>query len=246
MLTALLNGQTVIAKYCERGEDYKCPHCGQPLTLRRGSVRIAHFAHKKGSVCPYSTETEAHMQTKMDVYTYFKERGCPTFLEDRRYPDVRPDVMVIFNGYKFAFEIQHSNLSLDMIAFRTKKYLNRNIPVCWMLDKDRTKEILSSDTFRLKAQERYFKGMAFGILVGMVDGKFVAFKTYDVVGSKDKILKTEKHVSGYSFIDPIKDMKAKKMDGGRFGLTSYPDRFIACVNYDIGMSLPVGVHYKSA
>jgi len=46
-----------------RGEEHVCPSCSDPVTLRRGDVRVAHFAHRPGTNC--SPESAIHKIAKL-------------------------------------------------------------------------------------------------------------------------------------------------------------------------------------
>lgn len=44
-------GEVVHALTAPRGERYRCPQCLEPVVLKRGEVRRAHFAHSADSLC---------------------------------------------------------------------------------------------------------------------------------------------------------------------------------------------------
>ncbi len=43
---AYVDRQLVAADACDRGLDFRCPNCNEQLILKRGSQKVAHFAHK--------------------------------------------------------------------------------------------------------------------------------------------------------------------------------------------------------
>ena len=48
MYTALLNEESVTARDCtDRTLDYLCPECRSQVILKRGKIKVPHFAHKK-------------------------------------------------------------------------------------------------------------------------------------------------------------------------------------------------------
>ncbi|HHW57746.1 MAG TPA: hypothetical protein GXX15_08805 [Clostridia bacterium] len=51
------------AKNAEKGKQYYCPSCGEEVILRKGEIRIAHFAHKSNANC--SEETVIHKTAKL-------------------------------------------------------------------------------------------------------------------------------------------------------------------------------------
>jgi competence protein CoiA len=64
------NGQTAIAfSEPKANAPFVCPECGDEVVLRRGSVRVGHFAHKIPDACHYGAgETEAHRRCKLEIY----------------------------------------------------------------------------------------------------------------------------------------------------------------------------------
>lgn len=43
---ALLNGEYCLPCNAEKGLDYNCPGCGESVIVKKGDVKIHHFAHK--------------------------------------------------------------------------------------------------------------------------------------------------------------------------------------------------------
>lgn len=74
-------GAVVAADEAPRGSSYHCIGCGQPMVLRRGKVRRAHFAHA-GSAGHCSPETVLHQLAKEAI-----KRGIEQALSEQRpYP----------------------------------------------------------------------------------------------------------------------------------------------------------------
>jgi hypothetical protein len=137
MLVASSGTLRVDADIAERGVSYHCPGCHSPVMLRRGAVKVAHFAHKSLSSCGYASgETAIHMSAKLAFLRAFRQRGLraevellvPSLLGDRR-----ADVMVWSpSGRQVAVEIQHSAISLDDLHRRSESYANAGIAVVWI------------------------------------------------------------------------------------------------------------------
>ena len=64
-------GRLIHATSAPRSEHYSCPRCGDRVILRRGEIKIAHFAHKAVSGC--TTETIAHKTAKLLVSQAFSD-----------------------------------------------------------------------------------------------------------------------------------------------------------------------------
>lgn len=127
MLTAKLGNNRVFASQVDdRKALYICPVCKEAVVLKKGKIKIHHFAHKRDSECDWENETQAHMKAKLDFFNYFKNLGCESDIEVV-FPNSRADVYAESNNQKMIIEIQHSNLSKSDIADRTANYY-REIP----------------------------------------------------------------------------------------------------------------------
>lgn len=59
------------AKSAPRDAHYACPRCGDEVILRRGEIKIAHFAHKAESAC--TSESIAHKTAKLLIFHAFSD-----------------------------------------------------------------------------------------------------------------------------------------------------------------------------
>lgn len=83
------------------GQEYRCPGCGSGLVLRRGGLRRAHFAHRRGDGC--SPDSQLHRAAKHRVVEVIEEwkrgggprpcvaRQCPTYMCDGGITQDIPD-----------------------------------------------------------------------------------------------------------------------------------------------------------
>ena len=137
MLTALSEGTRVYAAGAEKGGDYRCPGCAAPMILRKGEVRIHHFAHRPEIACDWGVgETEAHLAAKLSLYNAFKDRSLRAEAEwivPHLGGDRRADVFIWEMGAgPVAIELQHSAIGLAEIAARTESYMAAGIAVIWL------------------------------------------------------------------------------------------------------------------
>lgn len=96
-----------------------CPDCGEKITPKCGQIKIHHWSHKPGGQCQYgSGETEWHLRWK----SYTSPENCEVKIGNHR-ADIRND-----NG--LVIELQHSNMSIDVIREREEAYDN----MIWLLD----------------------------------------------------------------------------------------------------------------
>lgn len=139
MLTAMSKSEKqVIAWETAREEGpFSCPVCDFPVTLKAGSKKIHHFAHKPGAECEFgSGETEEHMRVKRAIYeNLLTTDGCTNWAMERRVFNgvVRPDLSGRINDVPLVIEIQRSNTSVETVMKRFKEYSDRGIAMLWVL-----------------------------------------------------------------------------------------------------------------
>jgi competence protein CoiA len=137
MLIAGRNGRRVEARYAERGPGYSCPNCRCPVVLKRGRIRVAHFAHKPPKTCDWAKgETLAHLEAKGFVRDALAARGLRAEVE-RVVPSLpdnrRADVMTWSpSGIQVAVELQHTGIGLDEIERRAFSYARAGIAQVWL------------------------------------------------------------------------------------------------------------------
>ncbi len=178
MLTAFLlnkNKKIQAAEAQKQQGPFICPACKKQLTLRKGSIRIHHFAHKHESNCYYKGESQVHLRTKLDIYEYIQQQyGAHIQQLELEYflPGLRPDVYVEGKKKKIAIEVQVSPLSPKELFDRTAQYQQLGIYVLWVLPFDQ-KRMLKEWTegaapqfkpFRLKWHEQLIAFMYFRTL----------------------------------------------------------------------------------
>ena len=116
----------------ENGPFY-CSFCNEEMILRKGAVKIPHFAHKQGSTCAYSTgETLEHEWAKLDLFEAAERRGIKAFIEKKLSDHVRADVLLDFGDQKVAVEFQKSGMSVEQCKQRLQHYEETGIPVIWI------------------------------------------------------------------------------------------------------------------
>ncbi len=113
---------------------FYCHCCHSLVTLRKGSVKAAHFAHQPPVTCEYGTgESEEHRRCKIEIYQTLRAHPQVTKCEmERNLITIRPDVSAYLNGVPIAIEVQLSNLSLEKIRYRTAEYARKGIYLLWL------------------------------------------------------------------------------------------------------------------
>ncbi|WP_228050981.1 competence protein CoiA [Pontibacterium sinense] len=137
MLCAIQNdtNQKVRARLVERKDGpFGCPICGKEVLVRKGQIRVHHFAHRSVVTCKYGKgESEAHRKAKESIYEALANREDVAELElEKSWGEVVSDVYAEIQGRGVAFEVQISNLTMREILYRTKAYASKGIAVLWL------------------------------------------------------------------------------------------------------------------
>lgn len=119
-----------------KSEEFYCPECQEPVTLKLGDQRIFHFAHKIGSTCQdgHEPETKDHLEGKLQLYQWLVQQKIPCILEfyDKEMGQ-RPDILFQYHGRKYALEFQCSPLPESVFIKRTKTYLEHDYIPLWIV-----------------------------------------------------------------------------------------------------------------
>lgn len=137
MLVAELNEERIEAENAERGLAYVCPECRLEVVLKRGRIRIAHFAHRPPTNCEWAKgETPAHLQAKKlfrDTFAAHGLRSEVEFVVPSLPNDRRADVMVwLPTGEQVAIELQHTPIGIQEIESRSFSYATAGIAQIWI------------------------------------------------------------------------------------------------------------------
>lgn len=121
---------------------FECPDCLGQMFLVKGFQKKHHFRHKSLTPnCSYADyergESELHQNVKESIYKALREEGIESELEKRLVGDDGKvniaDVWAVINNQQVAIEIQRSNLTVEQIEERTKRYAEKNIAVIWII-----------------------------------------------------------------------------------------------------------------
>ncbi|MEJ8814379.1 competence protein CoiA family protein [Variovorax ureilyticus] len=112
---------------------FTCPAYLAELIMRKGSIRIHHFAHKAPTSCRLGfREMQAHFQVKLAIFDGPRNQASVTHLElEKRLPGAVPDIYAVILGVPVAIEVQRSVLGVEGIAARTLNYRRLGIAVIW-------------------------------------------------------------------------------------------------------------------
>jgi competence CoiA-like predicted nuclease len=131
---------------------FSCPACKEEVLVKKGRVRVHHFAHIPPCDCIYGVgESEIHRTAKVEIYQALSKHSQVTKLKLERYMgEVRPDISFYLGNVPIAIEVQVSTLSLDTIDQRTRTYTKRGIYLLWLSPYSETHTHLECDTRLLR------------------------------------------------------------------------------------------------
>lgn len=111
-----------------------CPICSDEAILKKGTVKVHHFAHKPPVTCEYGRgEAEEHRMCKMEIFEGLKEHRRFRDVElEKGMGTVRPDVSALMDDIPIAVEVQISTLTMDQIVYRTSEYARKGIYLLWL------------------------------------------------------------------------------------------------------------------
>jgi hypothetical protein len=136
MLTALPDDATepIEAREATTARTYTCVGCGEPAILKRGKVKIAHFAHRKGGECSQTSgESDEHREAKMAIYDALRADPRVSAVQmEKPLGASRPDVYFEQGRVRVAIEVQRTNITINDMMVRTEAYARAGIAVLWI------------------------------------------------------------------------------------------------------------------
>jgi len=125
--------ERINASKAEKGKIYYCPNLeckNRELIVKRGEIRIPHFAHKSLKDCSSEPESEAHLACKMFFQSLLNLDN--QYVEYYGIEGVRPDVLYD----QFALEIQCSPIAVKEVKRRNKIYEKNGYIAIWIFLND--------------------------------------------------------------------------------------------------------------
>lgn len=141
------SGERVEAARGLAANGYTCPLCGGAVILKRGRVKVAHFAHAPGAICDWARESLHHHLAKRVFADRFRALGYTVELEEP-HPEVsrRVDVAVtVPTGERVAVEVQDSAISVEEMKRRNHADRRRGFyGTVWVFTSSRAARILAA------------------------------------------------------------------------------------------------------
>lgn len=172
----------VMARAVEKSDGpFHCPRCGAELNIRKGMVKIHHFAHKPPITCDYGKgESETHRKAKQSLFDALQQAEDVSDVQvEKDWGTVVSDVYAEIKGRQVAFEVQISNLTMRQILERTREYASLGIAVLWLPLFDPR---LNKPRYAPRAWEKWLHAAYFGRVYYWLDGltvipvRFIAYE----------------------------------------------------------------------
>lgn len=133
------NGLSVCADGAKSRATYYCPTCSEPLRLKRGSRRRAHFFHlARTPACRLSEKTYLH--ALIQEWLFERLPGEEKYLE-RPFPRIGRIADLASFDLRAVFEVQISKITPQEMAARRDDYAREALSTVWILHERRFKEI---------------------------------------------------------------------------------------------------------
>lgn len=156
------SNQKVVARQVTKDyAPFHCEGCGHELVLKKGNIKVHHFAHKPPHGCSRGQgESEAHRKCKETIYFELMKQGNVTDLDiEKDLGAVVADLYCKIDGVPVAIEVQRSNLSVNQITARTSEYCKLGVNVLWLALFDKK---LNDDKYNPTAWMKWCHAAYFG------------------------------------------------------------------------------------
>lgn len=166
MLRAMNSQKQSVFASCVFKEDapFFCPSCTCSVTLRRGDIRIPHFAHLPSSPCPYARKDSPLIhQAKFKLFSYLEsDPDCSNVEIEREVFGYRPDISLRVNNVPVIMEFIADDEELPEVQQRNALFMKKGIAMLWIRA---VKSRPSSNKKYISTEvERYLHALYFGRL----------------------------------------------------------------------------------
>ena len=123
--------------YADSGIRYKecfCPVCQEPLKHRVGMHNRPHFAHMPESNCAYGKEKDNKSEWHIRMQNLFPRESMEVRFNDEVSGELRYIADIFLADSNTVIEFQHSPISPEDFAKRTKFHLTAGRRIVWIFD----------------------------------------------------------------------------------------------------------------
>ena len=204
----------VFARHSTKLESpFFCPSCNREVNVKKGNIKTHHFAHKPPSTCEHGQgESDAHRKCKEEIYNQLLLSSNTTDAEvEKNFGTVISDVYAVISNVPVAIEIQKSNLTVNKIIERTKKYEQLGIHVLWLALPNSQ---IKSDKYTPKAWEKWCHAVYFGRVYYWIENLTVVpmhFQDYRTYVESSSWYASGNECSGGSYYKTLKNSKTPRL-----------------------------------
>jgi competence CoiA-like predicted nuclease len=155
--------QTAYLRTLDQQNKLVCPICKEPVRVRAGQIKRAHFAHKHLKNCPFGRESARLLQTRAIIYDWLVEKFEATTVSVEKRLDshtrMRPfDCWVKKEKNDFVYWIFDRLMPPDERQILLKACKEKGLDVQWIFVNDllRPDEISTQSRLHLTTTERAF------------------------------------------------------------------------------------------
>lgn len=125
-----INGNRIHIDDSHVKEQYFCPVCGEELIIKKGQIKVHHFAHKANSYC-----NDGWHYDMSDWHSSWQDK-FPLETQEvvRKHNGKTHRADVLIENIKTVIEFQHSPLSPEEFVDRTVFYKSLGYKVVWLFD----------------------------------------------------------------------------------------------------------------
>jgi competence protein CoiA len=139
----------IFAPYAKKHHNYQCIECAQPVRLRKGLHRQAHYYHTQpNQACRQHAKGMPHLMLQDHLKTILPEGEveleCP-------FPTINRIADVAWHSQRLIYEIQCSPISKEEIQLRNQNYASVGYQVIWIFHDHRYNQ------YRLSAAEQFMQ-----------------------------------------------------------------------------------------
>jgi competence protein CoiA len=167
MLSALNahNREVVAREMSKDNGPFYCPACRGEVMVKKGTIKIHHFAHVPPAKCLYGTgESEEYRTAKLAIYDALcSVPEVSKLMVDRYLETQQLDVSCCIRERQYlTIEIQFGQEPPEEIARRLSLYAAKKIHVLWLFP--HPNELVAGARYTTNLLERYLHALYFGTI----------------------------------------------------------------------------------
>jgi uncharacterized protein YkuJ len=130
-------GEYVYPKIANKLDKYICPECSKDLTIKKGPIRVHHFAHRKDDNCSHYNnpgESQIHKDAKMLMKTLLEKKVPITFIRNcnscKKEKKFKISEMNETSSIELEYRFEDNGLKIADVAYLDNKELQCIFEIC--------------------------------------------------------------------------------------------------------------------